>query len=187
MLPRSLISRLATIFRLFRSCRPAHVAGLVVAIVVDAINRAIWRRAPADVGEKGIKRGVPLFANTNPTTAVVQPCFIVRIFTAVFHMAPCPVFRCPTFGVLAGRVAMRSPALGVDVFRQTAAGLRCVIQQVGVFHHSHRPALAAAQCMTLFPANERVRENSPAREALTDVYSGRSGAHSALNFSRTYA
>lgn len=72
--------------------RPSHVAGLVVAVIVDAIKRMMRRWPGADVSVKRQKRMLPLFADSYSTTAIVPPLFIVWVPAAIQHKSPSVVF-----------------------------------------------------------------------------------------------
>jgi hypothetical protein len=72
---------------LFRSCCPSAVSGLVVAVVVDAVNRKA-KRLLAHVG-KEVFKDLPSFANHYPSTAVMLETLPIRIGASGMHSSPC--------------------------------------------------------------------------------------------------
>src|SRR5688500_17876080 len=78
---------------LFQPRRPAHVARLVVAVVIDAIERVLRRRSRSDMGEEGGEARAPFVANANSATAVVLPEGTLLVFAAIDRLVPGAVLR----------------------------------------------------------------------------------------------
>lgn len=73
---------------LLLACRPAHVARLVVAIVLDAIQRQVGRWTPTDVSQKRFETVTPLFAYGDATASVVAILGVVGVVAALQHRSP---------------------------------------------------------------------------------------------------
>jgi hypothetical protein len=73
---------------------PAHVARLVVAIVVDAVQFMAFRGPAAYIVQKLWKVMSPLIADTNPSAPVIGKRSAARIATTVDDGAPQLVLRC---------------------------------------------------------------------------------------------
>jgi hypothetical protein len=61
----------ALIISLFFGCGPSAVDGLIVAVIVNAINGMLRGRTPAHIGEEGFIL-VPSLANGNSTASIVM-------------------------------------------------------------------------------------------------------------------
>ena len=72
--------------------RPAHVARLVIAVIVDAIKRVLPRWTSANVSKKCLKGRQPRITHADTTTPVVGIFRSLRIGAARFHVAPRSVF-----------------------------------------------------------------------------------------------
>ncbi len=83
----------AAIPHLLGACRPSHIAWFIATIVVDAINRVLWSRSPADVGEKRCVRQTPFLTHRDPAPAVVRVGGMARIEAPSLHADPTSVFR----------------------------------------------------------------------------------------------
>ena len=82
----------STIVILHRPSSPAHVAGFVVAVVVDAVQRQgrIWLRS--DVCEKRGEVVQPLIAHSDAASAVVFPLLKRRVGASFSRIHPRPMF-----------------------------------------------------------------------------------------------
>jgi hypothetical protein len=85
------LSRIAVLLRL---CRPADVAGLVVAIIVDPINRVLWRGTRANITKEGSKVQAPFFAHLDAPSAVAEVGSILGIKAALSRLHPNLELRC---------------------------------------------------------------------------------------------
>ena len=74
----------ASVVRLFLLCCPSHVSRLVVAVVVDAVQRVRFSRGNSNIGKKCVKRVTPLVADRNSAFVVIA----VDIVAARFHAHP---------------------------------------------------------------------------------------------------
>lgn len=107
---------------------PAAVAALVIAIVVDAIERQSGWLA-AHIRQK-IRECFPSLAHGNPTAPVVAVSLGMRVRAAFNHCFPAEVFPCPTapqrvavFQVFGGR---KVHAEASATFRETVPQYRAV-------------------------------------------------------------
>lgn len=89
--PRRL-SVTAPVALLLRPCGPAAVARLVVAIVVDAVQRVISRRSPAHVGEERFVGDCPSLTDGDPSAAIVSVLFVAGTQATSAHASPRRVF-----------------------------------------------------------------------------------------------
>ncbi len=88
-----------TIYILDFSSRPAAISGLVIAVVVDAINGMISGRSRPHVGEKIFERIRPSLADSNSTTAIETVVLIVGVVAAAFNALPAGVFSSTALSV----------------------------------------------------------------------------------------
>lgn len=83
---------LAPIIGLFFSSRPSAVSRLIVARIINTINRQS-SRARSHIAQKCFKRIGPLFAHSNSAPAVAVPFWNVRVVAPAFHCRPYAIFR----------------------------------------------------------------------------------------------
>src|SRR5581483_4016810 len=119
--------------------RPAAVARLVVAVVVDALNRhafgAFWTRT--HVVRKIFKTGIPSLTNLDAAAAVVSVAPVLRVAASGPHLSPNVVDRRSISSMLPRTVA--------NQFRHVAsAGLRCAAPQTGRLRYGRVSAIAYA-------------------------------------------
>ncbi len=76
--------RIAT---LFRRGGPSNIAGLIVAILVNAFNGMRRRWTRADISQEGLEVA-PLFTDANAAPAVPSVVLVLRIITATAHCGP---------------------------------------------------------------------------------------------------
>lgn len=79
---------LSAIVCLFSSCRPSAVAGLIIPVVVDAVNRVVKAWTLAHVVTKSIKRVEPSIADRYAAFTVAVKAGCQRAKTAVSHRLP---------------------------------------------------------------------------------------------------
>jgi hypothetical protein len=66
--------------------RPAHIAGLIVPVVVDTIQSCLqWTFA--HIGKKILELSPP-FANRDASAAIIREVFKIRIPTTIKHLGP---------------------------------------------------------------------------------------------------
>lgn len=97
----AILARPARVVVLHNASRPSHVAGFVVAVIVDAVKRQFRRWPLADVCEEGGKTLAPTFANLNASPAVIAERFLLLIVTARFHALPQLIFGAGAHAVFA--------------------------------------------------------------------------------------
>lgn len=91
----------ARVARLFTAGSPAAIAGLVIAVVVDPLDRGLLRRR-AHVGEEVLELQ-PAFADRDPAAAVIDVRPVDRVTASAQHGEPAAVHRRP---LAAGVAAM---------------------------------------------------------------------------------
>lgn len=121
---------------LFASCRPATVAGFVVALVVFAFDGIAISRWFAHVFQERFKRIVPSLAYLNAATAVAGIFGVFLVIAALNHLYPDPVERraslsvfghlCSEFGGLPLFAENASARSSEAVFQASAPNLSCV-------------------------------------------------------------
>ncbi len=72
---------------------PSAVSRLIVAVVVDALNRVIPRRSIAHVSEEGMEVDAPSLTHLNAAASITMETRYFGIVAALFHAAPCRVFN----------------------------------------------------------------------------------------------
>ena len=85
--------RVSTINPLFHACSPANIFWLIVPVIVNAINRQLWRWSSANIFNKGLETPTPSFAYTNASSAVIRVRRMFGIMAALFHGSPHRMFR----------------------------------------------------------------------------------------------
>lgn len=83
---------LPAIGRLFFFGRPFAIGRLVIAIIVDAIDRMTWRRSPTNIGQKGQEAIAPSGANLNPPSAIIWKVMYFIVVTTVTNINPSSIF-----------------------------------------------------------------------------------------------
>jgi hypothetical protein len=105
---------------LFLRCRPATICGTVRAVVVNAVNRVVWRRAAPHVGDEGFVRMSPAVTDDNTARPVVLESNVLRIAASGFHPFPDFILR---RGLSHARFSMRALGDSSVAPHQTAAPL----------------------------------------------------------------
>lgn len=67
---------------------PSHVARLVVAVIVDAVNAIFRPRSFADIFKKCLKGVFPAIAHRNPTPSVILVGFLVLVVASSLDSKP---------------------------------------------------------------------------------------------------
>ena len=118
---------LRTIIGLFFSRGPSAIAGLIVAVVVYAVN-PLTKWGFAHIRKELTKRFSPLGANRNAATPIPWPALDIGICTSLNHCLPTMISpgRCMSWAV-----SMFSPCTGFTLSgltkAQIASGDRCAI------------------------------------------------------------
>lgn len=81
--------------------RPAAIRWLVIAVIVDTVQRMLWRRALAHVGEKILEGIAPTGANRNSARPVILPTGVILVCAALNHSGPSAVFPSAALAVFA--------------------------------------------------------------------------------------
>jgi hypothetical protein len=118
----------ALIARLFLGCCPSDVARLVVAVIVDAVNRVINRGGIADVIVEGEKVVFPFVAHGDASPAVIVERAVFGPVTSIFDRFPNSIDRCsahvvfnPTHTFIAKLFEFCVARSGEYFFMQTSA------------------------------------------------------------------
>lgn len=125
----------AFVLALFQPRGPSAIPRLVMAVVVDAIERVI-RRAVAHVGKKCLKVVSPLLGHTNAATAVVIRVFMARVVAAFFRLKPRAVFPSSASSVCCAR--------SQRLIQQASTAFHRAITKVASAHNCALAALAQA-------------------------------------------
>lgn len=128
---------------LLARCCPPAVARLVVAFVVDSVDRVIAGWARPHVSKKRLERIAPTVAHRDPLGAVMGVSVLVRIETSALDASPYSVFR-----RLAEAVSLANGA--GDVTREAAARDGRSVAEVSPAHNAGRSAAALAGPQGLF-------------------------------------
>src|ERR1043165_874636 len=126
----------ATVVSLLLGRSPTHVAGLVIAVVVDAVKR-VARRLRPHVREKRQEVAAPLVAHTDSATAVTVKLSIFGVMTPLLRLAPGKMFR--------GEIPpMTRRVLSGDLAPKTPTAPRSTVAQVSARNINSRAAIAEA-------------------------------------------
>jgi hypothetical protein len=85
--------RRSSVDGLFLLGGPSHVAWLVVALVVDAIQRMLCAWAGTDMSEERREIMDPCVTHPNASAAIASVGLVSDAETSLFHLGPCAVFR----------------------------------------------------------------------------------------------
>lgn len=172
---------LPAIVRLFLSRRPSHIAGRVIAVIVDAVHGVSRRRSRPDVSDECSEIVQPFFGYANAPPAVSPEVFDRRIVTASLHARPNAVFGSaePALNRRAsvGELGFRRP-----LSLETPATLRVTGAEFVNRHRRGSPAIAFANPLrprrSLGPMEDRQTTKSlPCKvQSLHRKYSIRSDA-----------
>lgn len=137
--------------------RPAHVAGFVVAVGVNAIERMLSRRARTDVVEEGLEVGVPRGVEANATASVERVAIVLGVVAASPRVQPRTVLR----GV---SHAVRAIEDGQFRARLTTARRGPTGTQVRAAYHTLRTAAAATVPAVVVAVRRGCRQYGPTVE-----------------------
>lgn len=83
---------IAPVVTLFIVRGPAHIVGLIITIVVNAIQRVFRAWPVTHISQERLKRIAPLATHANTSTAVANKTFTCRCSAAVVHVDPRSMF-----------------------------------------------------------------------------------------------
>ena len=110
---------------LFEHSSPPNVTGLVVAVVVDSINRQFRRWSASYVGKECLKVITPFIANRDTPSAVIFVSGIFGIEAAVFYRVPNSIFSgfSKLFTLTVNKFVFSTPisTIATAAFRKTIA------------------------------------------------------------------
>jgi len=152
------------IARLFVSWHPSTVARLVIAVVVDTLNR-MTVRARIHVGLE-VLEVLPSFADRNSSTSVVVELWMWLVGASTAHVFPSVINRCR---LLVGAIAVllcRSTS-GADLFRsQAAAALTLASAQEMCPNGASHSAVTGADVARVMPIAFSPFAHRPSSEPL---------------------
>lgn len=117
---------------------PSAIIGLVVTVIVFAVNGMLLAGPRPHIGIEVLERRQPAVANADSTPAVIGKARILLVEAPYFHICPCLIFRKPTHSV-------RCEIAGVDFFRQASATQALSHSQGIAANSSLCPAFAATE------------------------------------------
>lgn len=97
-----------TVVDLLLPSRPLHVARLVVAVVLHAVDLVLFRRSNANVFAKRLERSAPARADGYASASVATELRILGVMTAREHAAPDPEPRISVFPCHFGSLALNA-------------------------------------------------------------------------------
>ena len=113
---------LALVKTLFFRCGPTTIAGLIVPVVIDAVDAMFGRGAVAHISQEVLEGVTPALADRNPAATVPRPVFTLRVCAAIDHMSPRSIFRGTPLS--SACMTMLQTCLCRPFSLQTAAALR---------------------------------------------------------------
>jgi hypothetical protein len=151
-LPRPLVDRqglpvidkevtIVAIVRLFFPSGPTNVPRRVVLVILDAVQRVLWRGPTSNIREKCFERVQPTITDRDPAAAIACVPLVAWVVTSVLHRPPRTIlWRHPTVRLT---VLGASSICGPDA---TAARLRAILlQQVVLEDETFIAAVAATK------------------------------------------
>lgn len=111
---------IAVVYLLARR-RPSAITRLIVAVVINAIDRVTRAWLAAQIIKKCLERVTPPIAHRNTSSAVAMPVLMVSILASLNHSGPCLVFASALTNL---RLSMPHPRTTPTAFRFTATKIR---------------------------------------------------------------
>ena len=149
---------LAPILHLLTSRRPLAIGGVVIAIVVDAVDGVVRRRLKPHVGKEVRERMLPSVAHTDSSAAVVSVGVVLLVVAAITHVLPSDVL---------GRVGFSTASTSGPTVAVGGEALQ------GLFE-----AKATATCGS--PISKAAAYNNDSVAAYASTFIGRDGSVAAL-------
>lgn len=116
---KSIRLAVSSIFLLFRSSRPLNISWLIIAIIVNAINRVLFGRSKTYIIKEGIKRISPLVTYFYSATSIIFKGSSFQIITTSRHTYPGIPFFSPCHS-MSSSIYSRAP----NFIIQTSTTLR---------------------------------------------------------------
>lgn len=122
--------------------RPAHIAGFIVAVRVDSVNRMSTRRSRADISQKRLEVVSPAFTDMDAATTIEAVFLRPGILAALEKVGPCSeLWR----DFAPDRMTMTSMKLQADFKPQASARFGVTAFKVVVGDDSFDSAIAATK------------------------------------------
>lgn len=158
----------STIQALFLTSRPFHVARLVIAVIVNALDGMAFGRLTSNSIKKCLKGLKPFLADGNASTTVVLVALAVWVKTTAFHLQPAAVFRRI---LAASTLAMSNRSSWMTLFRQFSSKATTTVgmHQLIPAENSKRPAVTTAVPHSISRFDFGSFKDYPSTEALSDA------------------
>lgn len=166
-----------TIGVLLGGCRPATIAGLVVAVVVGIAVQGHTGRTVTHIAQESREVTAPLGANTNTAPAIARIAVVIGIFTPDNHRLPTVVGARGRFVFRTVRLAVTPPARRRHFACQTTARLADPTPQMRCSDGADRAAVAATAPQGISVATLGPRFNQPTAETQADQMMGAGARH----------
>jgi len=141
-------SRLSPVQPLLGRCGPSAIGRLVVAVVVNSVNRMARGWTSPHIEQEGLVGIAPLITDGYSTSAIVRKLFVGFVQAATSQTDPCPVLRCG-FAVLRCIAVASAWKTGHSTFSAEASATACLLSSERI---TKGGALIAAVA-TATPAN----------------------------------
>lgn len=155
-------TKFTTIFGLVYFWYPTAVVGLIIAIVIDALNRHSFRRF-AHIFQEGFERVAPRIANCDAPSSVVHKIWTINTVAAVYHIDPNLV--CASLFISACVPVFHVP-LRQQFAAPTPATHTCPAFEINCAYRSHRSTIALTMPISI-ALEARPREDTPAAKFLS--------------------
>lgn len=152
----------ALVFALCSGSRPAAIRRFVMAVVVDTVDRMLWRRPWPHIREKIRERRAPAIAYTDATRTVALKVFSAREQTPCFHQSPDEIFWC-------SRSAVRRESCADDLFVQATARQRASAFEVIPMRLGDMSAVALAPHTRIAPLRPEKRDDCQSSEPIAGL------------------
>jgi hypothetical protein len=126
--------------------RPAHIAGFIVTVVVNAIQAVFSAWTRTDVRDERFEQMAPFVTDPNSTSSVRRIFLVLHVITAFAHVAPASVLRrfFDASRSLIGRMSVRRLARFRHRVSVTPTRFNPAVNQVARFCTYRLPAVAPA-------------------------------------------
>lgn len=126
----------ALIDRLLKQCGPSAIVRCIVAVVVNAVDRMIWRRRQTHICQEIIKQ-LPSVTHFNAAAAVIRVGRFFRVIATFFYSLPYLINR-------RSRASVSASNLDGSFQSQTPTRLRVTIAKARACHLSQLPTFTFA-------------------------------------------
>jgi hypothetical protein len=170
-------TRYRSVSYLLSVCRPSYVSGLVVAVIVDAIERMIGRAATKIRKERGVI--FPAFAHANASPSIAAEVMVSRAPAPIVHVLPCAPF---TRARSMHRFAVPTIARKLQFSAPASTATRGIVEQAASPNFGDCSAFAStAPYRAVSASPDGLNDREPTESLARQVTSDRFGCNHAIS------